>query len=32
MRNDPRTAALEMQQQLKVGLDPDIANIRQWEL
>jgi hypothetical protein len=32
MRNDPRTAALEMQQQLKVSLTPDVADIRQWEL
>ena len=31
MRNDPRTAALEMQQQLKVSLVPDIADNRQWE-
>jgi hypothetical protein len=32
MRNDPRTAALEMQQQLKVSFTPDVADIRQWEL
>jgi len=31
MRNDPRTAALEMQQQLKVSLMPNTADIRQWE-
>lgn len=31
MRNDPRTAALEMQQQLKVSLACDLADGRQWE-
>lgn len=31
MRNDPRTAALEMQQQLKVSVTFDVADGRQWE-